>query len=221
MKESNNKWAQKCLSSIVAVAFLAIMPSQAQDLEIQSNTTGYIDCSHGVKVITQEVRFLESTSWQFFYIFGETTITAQSLYALGSNGEPETLLWVRVPRRTLNYATRSTSDNWITYYCEYSILPGTKRIAKGAFDNCGNIVQLHIPSTIRYIPENCFSGLNSNALIDIIDDTQSSIKARQLSDSEKEEVGRYNLQGMKVNEDAHGVQIIQYNDGSAQKVLSK
>ena len=217
MKESNNKWARKRLSSIVAVSFLSVMPLQAQDLEIQSNTTGYIDCSHGVTVITQELKIMEDAN-SSGYKFKSTTTTAKSLYALNANGEPETLLWVRIPyiyhEGGINY-----SAYWSTRYYEYSILPGTKRIAKGAFKDCGNIVQLNIPSSIRYIPEDCFDGL-SHTIIDIKDDTQTSINAREASENEIEEVGRYNLQGMKVDEDMHGVQIVQYSDGSACKVLN-
>lgn len=211
----------KILSIIIAVTFLSVMPSQAQGLETLSNTTGYIDCSRGVTIITQKVRMLSYTGWEFYYKFGNSYLTAQSLYALDASGKPETLLWVRVPRETLNYPNRSTSDNWDTYYCEYSILPGTKRIAKGAFNDCDNIVQLHIPSSVRYIPENCFNGLNKYALIDIKDDAPASIISKQVSAPEKEEVARYNLQGMRIDEDAHGVQIVQYNDGSAKKILNK
>ena len=219
MKKSYNNWARKCLLTLITVIFLSVMPSLAQELEKQSNTTGYINCSYGVAVITQELKSMKSASYSG-YTFSSTYTTAKSLYALNANGEPETLLWVRIPSEYIKGGI-GYSPSWEIEYFEYSILPGTKRIAKGAFVDCSNILQLNIPSSIKYIPEDCFSGLNSHALIDIIDDTQSSFNARQLSEPEKEEVGRYNLQGMKVNEDAHGVQIIQYNNGSAQKVLSK
>ena len=152
------------------------------------------------------------------YSFSTSTLTAQALYALDANGKPETLLWVRIPH---NYypADFNHSEKWENCYCEYTILPGTKRIAKGAFKNCVNIVQLNIPSSIRFIPENCFDGL-PYTIIHIKDDTQTSINAREASEDEMEEVGRYNLHGMKVDEDMHGVQIVQFNDGSARKVLN-
>ena len=219
MKESNNNWALKCLSSIVTVSFLSVMPLQAQDLEIQSNTTGYIDCSHGVKIVTQKVRQMSREQMDGKpYSFSSSTLTAQALYALGANGKPETLLWVRIPHAWYNGGA-VTSARWENRYCEYTILPGTKRIAKGAFKNCVNIVQLNIPSSIRYIPEDCFDGL-PYTIIDIKDDTQTSINAREASENEIEEVGRYNLQGMKVDKDMHGVQIVQYSNGSARKVLN-
>ena len=207
-----------CMLSLMAAGMNAI----AQGLETQSNTTGYIDCSHGVTVITQEVRMTENISWHYYYTFGESTLTAQSLYALDANGNPETLLWVRVPRKTQSYSSPPSGvTNWNSYYCEYSILPGTKRIAKGAFQYCGNIVQLHIPSSIRYIPENCFDGLNQYALIDINDDVPASIVSQRAPTTDSEEVARYNLQGQKVDEDEHGVQIIKYNNGSSKKIMNR
>ena len=88
----------KILSTIVAVTFLSVMPSQAQGLETQSNTTGYIDCSYGVTIITQKVRLLSKTGWECYYKFGNRHLTAKLLYALDENGNDVTLLSVRVPR---------------------------------------------------------------------------------------------------------------------------
>ena len=150
---------------------------------------------------------------------GEIQVS-KSYVALNVNGEPETLLWVRIPSKYYPGSLNS-SAYWDTEYFEFSILPGTKRIAKGAFADCTNIIQLNIPSSIKYIPEDCFSGLNSHAMIDIIDDTQSFINSQQVSAAETEEMARYNLQGMRIDEDAHGVQIVQYSDGSAKKILNK
>lgn len=207
-----------CMLSLMAAGMNAI----AQGLETQSNTTGYIECSHGVTIITQEVRTTSSTTnGYYYYNFGTGTLTAQSLYALDANGNPETLLWVRVPRKTFSYSNPGNVTNWYSYYCEYSILPGTKRIAKGAFQYCDNIVQLHIPSSIKYIPENCFDGLHKYALIDINDDVPASIVSQRAPTTDSEEVARYNLQGQKVDEDERGVQIIKYNNGSSKKIMNR
>lgn len=211
------KSSVKILSTIVAVTFLSVMPSQAQGLETLSNTTGYIDCSYGVTIITQELKSLVTATYSG-YKFGSTTTTAKSLYALNANGEPETLLWVRIPSRNTN---PDKDGSWSTGYFEFSILPGTKRIAKGAFEDCTNIIQLNIPSSIKFIPENGFDGLNSHAMIDIKDDAFASITSQQVSTAETEEMARYNLQGMRIDEDAHGVQIVQYSDGSAKKIINK
>ena len=106
-----------CMLSLMAAGVNAI----AQGLETQSNTTGYIDCSHGVTVIIQELKSMTDANYSG-YKFGSTTTTAKSLYALNANGEPETLLWVRIPSQYssggLNY-----SSSWNIWLFEYSILP--------------------------------------------------------------------------------------------------
>ena len=220
MMKTNSNWTKKSFM-VLLMGLLSVMQSYAQGLETQSNTTGYIDCSHGVAIFTQEVR-KTSSKRSYEYNFGAQTVKAIALYALNASGKPETLLWVRTPYYNHNSPDPSyDSDNWDKAYCEFSVLPGTKRIAKGAFIGCDNIVQLHIPSSIRYIPEDCFSGLNIHALIDISDSYTAISAPQKTSEMEIEEVARYNLQGQRIDDNVQGVQIVQYSDGSAKKILNR
>ena len=42
-----------------------------------------------------------------------------------------------------------------------------------------------------------------------------------ISENERAEIARYNLQGQKVSEDYQGMVIVRYSDGSTKKLLNK
>ena len=103
----------------------------------------------------------------------------------------------------------------------YTIPGGVIVIAKGAFQGNKYIKTIRIPSTVDYIGGNAFEGCDQLTSIEIYQST-NSVRAVEADDSPSEarEVGRYNIQGVKVQEGEDGkVQIILYSDGTAKKVL--
>lgn len=100
-------------------------------------------------------------------------------------------------------------------------IPGWVRvIAKGAFQGNKYIKTIRIPSTVDYIGDNAFEGCDQLTSIEIYQST-NSVRAVEADDSPSEarEVGRYNIQGVKIQEGEDGkIQIILYNDGTAKKV---
>ena len=93
-------------------------------------------------------------------------------------------------------------------------------IAKGAFQGNKYIKTIRIPSTVDYIGDNAFEGCDQLTSIEIYQST-NSVKAVEADDSPSEarEVGRYNIQGVKIQEgEDEKIQIILYSDGTAKKV---
>lgn len=102
----------------------------------------------------------------------------------------------------------------------YTIPDGTYVIAKGAFQGNKYIKTIRIPSTVYYIGDNVFDDCDQLTSIEIYQST-NSVRAVEADDSpsEAKEVGRYNIQGVKVQEGEDGkIQIILYSDGTAKKV---
>jgi hypothetical protein len=94
-------------------------------------------------------------------------------------------------------------------------------IGRGAFQGNKYIRTIRIPSTLYYIGDNAFDGCDNLISIEIYESTTSA-RAIEVDDSPSEvkEVGRYNIQGMKVEEGEDGkVQIILYSDGTTKKVM--
>ena len=105
----------------------------------------------------------------------------------------------------------------------YTIPNGVYVIAKGAFQGNKFIKTIRIPSSVVYIGDNAFDGCDQLTSIEIYEST-SAVRAVEVDDSPSEarEIGRYNIQGVKVQEDEDGkVQIILYSDGTSQKVINK
>ena len=105
----------------------------------------------------------------------------------------------------------------------YTIPNWVKTIAKGAFKGNKYIKTIRIPSSVYYIGENAFDDCEQLTSIEIYEATSSASAIEADSPhSEAKEVGRYNIQGVKVQEDEEGqVQIILYSDGTSQKVINK
>ena len=100
-------------------------------------------------------------------------------------------------------------------------IPGWVRvIAKGAFQGNKYIKTIRLPSTVYYIGDNAFEGCDQLTSIEIYQSTNSVIAVEaDDSPSEAREVGRYNIQGVKIQEGEDGkIQIILYSDGTAKKV---
>ena len=103
----------------------------------------------------------------------------------------------------------------------YTIPNWVKTIAKGAFKGNKYIKTIRIPSSILYIGDNAFDDCDQLTSIELYEST-SAVGAVEPDDlpSDAREVGRYNIQGVKVQEDEDGqVQIILYSDGSSKKVV--
>ena len=102
----------------------------------------------------------------------------------------------------------------------YTIPDWVRVIAKGAFQGNKYIKTIRIPSTVYYIGDNAFEGCDQLTSIEIYQST-NSVSAVEADDSPSEarEVGRYNIQGVKIQEGEDGkIQIILYSDGTAKKV---
>lgn len=102
----------------------------------------------------------------------------------------------------------------------YTIPDWVRVIAKGAFQGNKYIKTIRIPSTVEYIGDNAFEGCDQLTSIEIYQST-NSVRAVDADDSPSEarEVGRYNIQGVKIQEGEDGkIQIILYSDGTAKKV---
>lgn len=134
--------------------------------------------------------------------------------------------------RTLIKASEGFSNNGIWYFC---VINGTEAIGSYAFSNfCRSgdedsyrRIVIYIPSSVKYIAPDAFNSLNEDVIVEIagiyddcINITESHAPTMS-SPQEKEEIARYNIQGMKVDEDTEGVQIIQYNNGTSKKVLKR
>ena len=123
------------------------------------------------------------------------------LYVLGS--DPKVL--VKFPQNK-NVAT-------------YTVLDKTSSIARGAFQGNKYIQTVRIPSSVQYIGDNAFEGCENLKTIEVYE-VSSAIQAAEMNEViEKEEIGRYNINGVKIEEADGGIQIILYSDGTADKVL--
>lgn len=103
----------------------------------------------------------------------------------------------------------------------YTVPDDVYIIAKGAFEGNKYIQTIRIPSTLTSIGDNAFDGCENLKNIEVYD-ASSAIPAVEMDeDIEKKEIGRYNINGVKVEEKDGGIQIILYSDGSAEKVLEQ
>lgn len=103
----------------------------------------------------------------------------------------------------------------------YTVPDWVSCIAKGAFQGNKYIERIRIPSSVHYIGENAFADCTSLKSIEVYEST-SGVRAMENDESHSQvnEVGRYNIQGVKIEEGKDGqVQIILYSDGTAKKVI--
>lgn len=103
----------------------------------------------------------------------------------------------------------------------YTVPDKTCIIAKGAFQGNKYLQTIRIPSTVYYIGDNAFDDCVNLKSIEIYKSSSSVRAVEEDRDSEKLEIGRYNINGVKVEETEDGVQIILYSDGTADKVLKR
>lgn len=136
---------------------------------------------------------------------GVLFITFDDYYSMGNTKRGETL--VKFPQNK-----NVTS---------YTIPDGVVTIAKGAFQGNKYIKTIRIPYSVKYIGDNAFADCEQLQSIEMYGST-NSVRANEADDasSEVKEVGRYNIQGVKIQEDENGeIQIILYSDGTSKKIL--
>ena len=102
------------------------------------------------------------------------------------------------------------------------VAPGTTTLASNScnFDN-GNAdfsYSVRIPSSVKYIAPDAFGSRTKS--VGVYDAT-SSAKEISVLDDNPQEVARYNLNGVKLQEPEEGVNIIKMSDNSAKKVVVK
>ena len=97
-------------------------------------------------------------------------------------------------------------------------------IAKNAFKGNPHIEVIRIPSFIQYIGENAFDNCPNLRAIEMYEANSTHVKERleDVVSQDVKEIGRYNINGVKVEQAEDGkVQIILYSDGTSQKILNK
>lgn len=193
----------RCLLTVVCILFSTSLFAQEPEY---GESTGYIDAKYGIKEFLVPYTYKSTSS-------GNTISgTLRAYYALDSSGKPTTLLFSNIDNDTYNNYSN---------FC-YRILYGTTRIAKGAFKNFSEFYTIYIPSTLRYFPDDLFTNHNIRFIVDDSETMVTNVSdVKDNNPQEAKEVARYNVQGIKTNKKEKGPQIIQYDDGSAKKVINK
>ena len=109
-----------------------------------------------------------------------------------------------------------------TTYQTIVVAPGTTTLASNScnYDN-GNedfSYTVRIPSSVKYIAPDAFGSHTSSVSVY---DATSSAKEISVLDDNPQEVARYNLNGVMLQEPEEGVNIIKMSDNSAKKVVVK
>lgn len=112
----------------------------------------------------------------------------------------------------------------------FYVIDGCEIICSGAFQGFNSCV-VYIPSSVKYIaPDalityisasgggytNRFGGIQDGCMEEGANSIYSPV-----ADKNTTEVARYNMQGIKLNEPASGINIIRQSDGTTEKVLVK
>jgi hypothetical protein len=169
--------------------------------------------------------------------FGQSQVTDQGLvYSEGGFKVINMYKSYSDGSRAINCSGLYSSDGktlvsaFNTYTSGYYVAYGTEVIAKNAFRYFHGTI--YLPSTVKYIDPQAFNYLNQNTSYGysfIIDDavtkqidTDSSAKVENTTNDENvEEVARYNIQGQKLDEPEHGINIVKMSDNTAKKELIK
>jgi hypothetical protein len=124
--------------------------------------------------------------------------------------------------KVLVSASKGASTSKVFY-----VLDGCETICSKAFQYLSG-ASVYIPSTVKNIaPDAILSrdGASPNCYYGIMDgcyeeeDSSSSVAVPE--SSEKTEVARYNIQGVRLKSPTDGVNIVKMSDGTAEKVLVK
>jgi len=113
-----------------------------------------------------------------------------------------------------------------------SALPQTERIAPNALramSSADSNYRICIPSSVKYVYPTSFITSKANnpmaivIVTDEISETTTAVKeiADNPGESEAHEAGRYNIQGMRIDEPEAGINIVRMSDNTSKKVLVK
>lgn len=185
----------KNLILLLAAFFICIVG------KAQESTTDYIYSSDGFEV---KVGVIKTTT-------GYNSYTSRSEGLYSKDG------------RILVSCIRS--DEYDRFY----VIDGCEIICSGAFQNFTQC-KVYIPSSVKYIaPDalisyksardgyaNRFSGIQDGCM----EEGANSVFSTAINKNTTE-VARYNMQGIKLNEPASGINIIRQSDGKTEKVLVK
>lgn len=105
----------------------------------------------------------------------------------------------------------------------YTVPDKTEIIARGAFKDNKYLRTIRIPSSVCRIGDNAFDGCENLSSIEVYESSSTNVNdVFDDADTETTEIGRYNIQGVKLQEGDDGqVQIILYSDGKSKKILTK
>lgn len=169
----------------------------------------------------------EKTSDYIYSSDGFEVLTAEHVEVYGNDSEKyySKGLYTKDGKVLVSACPSNTNTNYY-FYVPY----GTEVIASRAFQSFSSC-RIYIPSTVKYIaPDaltcNIYGGSNShypNIIYGISDDTTisnpSKVQEVIIDNGNPEEVGRYNVNGMRIGENEEGIQIIQYNNGTSKKII--
>ena len=153
----------------------------------------------------------------FVYLDTPVTIDGIECKALGLySSDGLTLI-----KGTYQKVTKSIGAATFVYHF-IVVAPGTTTLASNScnYDN-GNAdfaYSVRIPSSVKYIAPDAF-GNRTNSVI--VYDATSNAKQISVLDDNPQEVARYNLNGVMLQEAEEGVNIIKMSDNSAKKVVVK
>ncbi len=146
------------------------------------------------------------------YIYGNTFNFLETI---------DGVLFIRYKTSSNNYLKTLVKFPQNKNLTTYTVPDKVQIIARGAFQGNKNIQTIRIPSSVIYIGDNAFDGCENLKTIEVYS-SDSAIQAVEMDENtEKKEIGRYNINGVKVEEKDGGIQIILYSDGSAEKVLEQ
>lgn len=104
---------------------------------------------------------------------------------------------------------------------EYTILPYTVRIAKGAFQGATALRVINIPSSVKYIGENAFDDCPSLLTLNCYDGKAPVAVAPITESPTPHEVARFNISGKPCLPTEKGLQIIVFSDYTTQTVINE
>lgn len=192
---------KKILCCLMVYAFITIN-TLAQNIIYDSGTS--VIYENGVVYSPDGFETIETS----YSLNSDTTIISWGLYTKDG--------------KILVSAERAKYKNKVGSCFHYCVAEGTVAIAKNAFRYRFSGDGLYFPTSIQYIdPEMTSSECSYNYSI-IFYTGNSSIRIKNTDEEScSEEKSRYNIQGMKLQKPARGVNIVQYSDKTTKKVLVK
>lgn len=105
----------------------------------------------------------------------------------------------------------------------YTVPDGVYCIARGAFQGNKYLQKVRIPTSVYYVGEDAFRDCENLTSIETYETSTTYAKPIEMDTAEnddKQEVARYDLQGVPVKADAKGIQIVVFKDYTTKTVLN-